>query len=131
MSDQRFPSGPWTGYFTYRDVPGKHRTDMALGFSNARITGEGADGVGVFVIDGHYDTTSGECSWTKSYVSRHDVHYRGFAEGKGIWGTWEIEDGWRGGFQIWPLGDELANRWQEEAEEPQVDVTAAPRAKQS
>jgi hypothetical protein len=30
------------------------------------------------------------------------VFYRGFREGKGIWGTWEIAILSRGGFHIWP-----------------------------
>jgi hypothetical protein len=34
------------------------------------------------------------------------VTFRGFREGKGIWGTWEIGSAWKGGFHIWPLGDE-------------------------
>ena len=35
-------------------------------------------------------------------MGRHDVAYRGFREGKGIWGTWEINTLAHGGFQIWP-----------------------------
>jgi hypothetical protein len=31
------------------------------------------------------------------------VFYRGFREGKGIWGTWEISVIGHGGFHIWPL----------------------------
>jgi hypothetical protein len=30
------------------------------------------------------------------------VFYRGFREGKGIWGTWEIKLRNHGGFHIWP-----------------------------
>jgi len=30
------------------------------------------------------------------------VFYRGFREGKGIWGTWEITPFDHGGFHIWP-----------------------------
>jgi hypothetical protein len=30
------------------------------------------------------------------------VFYRGFREGKGIWGTWEITIQYHGGFHIWP-----------------------------
>jgi len=40
--------------------------------------------------------------WTKTYIGAHDVFYRGFREGKGIWGTWEITVHARGGFHIWP-----------------------------
>ena len=49
-----------------------------------------------------YDCASLECAWTKAYLGRHTVHYRGFREGKGIWGVWELEPGQRGGFSIWP-----------------------------
>src|SRR5690606_30265422 len=51
-----------------------------------------------------YDAASRECYWTKSYVGAHDVYYRGFREGKGIWGTWEITIQYHGGFHIWPRG---------------------------
>jgi len=33
------------------------------------------------------------------------VYYRGFREGKGIWGTWEIGIFAHGGFHIWPKGE--------------------------
>ena len=35
-------------------------------------------------------------------MGAHDVFYRGFREGKGIWGTWEISNLSHGGFHIWP-----------------------------
>ena len=38
----------------------------------------------------------------QTYPGRHSVSYRGFREGKGIWGTWEL-GAYRGGFHIWPL----------------------------
>jgi hypothetical protein len=118
MSELRFPSGPWTGYYTYRSVSGKHAMDLTLHFADGRITGDGADVVGLFIIAGHYDATGGECQWTKTYVGAHDVAYTGFREGKGIWGTWDIEGRWRGGFQIWPLGEGEAEELELEEEEP-------------
>ena len=45
------------------------------------------------------------------------MFYRGFREGKGIWGTWEITIQYHGGFHIWPLGEEEGERAYEEAEE--------------
>ena len=60
--------------------------------------------VGRFLISGRYDCANLECWWTKTYPGSHDVHYRGFREGKGIWGTWEIGLHSRGGFHIWPKG---------------------------
>jgi hypothetical protein len=104
MNTDHFPSGPWTGFFTYRGGRTKWRQELALTFANGRITGEGHDSVGPFVITGRYDPKTHECYWTKTYVGAHDVFYRGVREGKGIWGTWEIGQGLHGGFHIWPLG---------------------------
>ena len=60
-----------------------------------------------------------------SDICPHDVFYRGFREGKGIWGTWEIGSYCGGGFHIWPR---QAGEWEEaavsaEAEAP-VDAIA-------
>jgi hypothetical protein len=96
-----YPSGPWLGFYNYR--PGeRHRMQLCLAFANGQMTGDGSDDVGRFLIKGRYDSTTRECYWTKSYVGAHDVFYRGFREGKGIWGTWEITIQDHGGFHIWP-----------------------------
>ena len=76
--------------------------DLHLEFGEGVMTGEGNDDVGPFVVQGQYNATSLECSWRKTYVGQHAVHYHGFREGKGIWGTWEISPRSHGGFQIWP-----------------------------
>jgi hypothetical protein len=76
--------------------------DLHLDFSQGRIAGEGTDDIGPFSIKGKFDAATRECHWTKSYVGAHDVFYRGFREGKGIWGTWEITIQDHGGFHIWP-----------------------------
>ena len=76
--------------------------DLDLTFGGGRMSGGGNDDVGQFLIKGQYDAQSLECWWTKSYVGAHDVFYRGFREGKGIWGTWEITVQDHGGFHIWP-----------------------------
>jgi hypothetical protein len=78
--------------------------DLILEFRNGIISGEGHDGVGVFVIAGDYSTEDHECSWQKTYVGRHTVDYRGFGENNGIWGTWNLVVA-KGGFHIWPLAD--------------------------
>jgi hypothetical protein len=104
VSDSDFPSGPWTGYYTYVRIPVKCRTDVRFTFANSRITGEGNDNIGPFVITGSYDVVAKECCWTKTYVAAHDVFYKGFREGRGIWGTWEIGATAKGGFELWPLG---------------------------
>ena len=104
MNSQSYPSGPWTGFYLQGRQRQKHRQDLKLEFGNRGITGGGRDDLGQFVIAGRYDAKNGECHWTKTYVGAHDVFYRGFREGKGIWGTWEIDSRWSGGFHIWPLG---------------------------
>jgi hypothetical protein len=101
MSNDTFPSGPWKGFYNYQ--PGdRHGMQLSLTFSNGLMDGEGIDDIGRFLIKGRYDATSRECYWTKSYLGAHSVFYRGFGEGKGIWGTWEIGPRFRGGFHIWP-----------------------------
>jgi hypothetical protein len=101
MSEELFPSGPWTGFYNYR--PGdRHRMSLDLTFANGTMTGEGNDDIGRFLIKGKYETVTRECHWTKSYLGAHDVFYRGFREGKGIWGIWEIAIQHHGGFHIWP-----------------------------
>ena len=96
--------------------------DLVLTFSNGSISGDGRDDVGRFVITGRYDSGSGECYWTKHYIGQHSVFYRGFREGKGIWGLWELGVD-SGGFHIWPLGEEEGEREYEEAEKPVSEKT--------
>jgi hypothetical protein len=101
VNDELFPSGPWVGFYQY--VPrDKHRMDLHLEFSEGRISGDGNDDVGAFLIRGDYDPNSRECRWIKAYLGGHQVYYRGFRENTGIWGTWEINVFARGGFHIWP-----------------------------
>jgi len=76
--------------------------DLQLTFANGNLSGDGVDDVGRFIIKGRYDAANRECYWTKTYLGAHDVFYRGFREGKGIWGTWEIVIQAHGGFHIWP-----------------------------
>ena len=105
MSEDVFPSGPWVGFYNYS--PGnKHRMDLHLIFTDGRVEGDGNDDVGRFLIRGGYDGAKRECYWTKTYPGSHDVYYRGFREGKGIWGTWEIGMISHGGFHIWPKGEQ-------------------------
>ncbi len=125
------PSGPWRGFYTYSALENrKERMDLALSFAHGQIRGIGNDPVGVFQIRGRYDPESGECTWTKFYPGQHDVFYRGFYEGRGIWGTWEIGEAWRGGFHIWPKGEGEALAAEAEAEagtEAEAPVDAIPR----
>ncbi len=100
--DARFPSGPWTGFFLQPDRPGRHAMELHLIFKDAEVQGEGRDRVGAFLIKGRFQVEDGRCWWTKSYVGQHQVHYQGYNEGKGIWGLWEMQLPWKGGFHIWP-----------------------------
>ncbi len=103
VSEDLFPSGPWTGFYNYEPTD-KHRMDLDLTFAEGKLTGDGNDDLGRFLIRGRYDASERECYWTKTYPGSHDVYYRGFREGKGIWGTWEIGMRGHGGFHIWPKG---------------------------
>ena len=71
-------------------------------FASGKLSGSGNDDIGSFVIKGGYDSKTLECSWIKTYTGSHDVFYRGFREGKGIWGAWDIGRYSHGGFHIWP-----------------------------
>jgi hypothetical protein len=102
--DWRFPSGPWTGFFLQPSVPGRHWMELKLTFGMGRIQGAGRDWVGPFLLKGDYELEGGVCRFVKQYVGRHAVYYRGYNEGKGIWGVWTIVEGLRGGFHIWPEG---------------------------
>ncbi|MEI6782753.1 MAG: hypothetical protein WCQ21_17735 [Verrucomicrobiota bacterium] len=119
MSEALFPSGPWRGFYNYR--PGdRHRMELQLTFADGNMTGDGVDDIGRFRIKGRYEAPTRECYWTKTYLGAQDVFYRGFREGKGIWGTWEISIRFHGGFHIWPrrAGEGEAEAETAAAEEP-------------
>jgi hypothetical protein len=99
--------------------------DLQLTFANGNMRGDGMDDVGRFLIKGRYDAANRECYWTKSYLGAHDVFYRGFREGKGIWGTWEIAIHDHGGFHIWPRqAGEGEERAESAASKEPVDAIA-------
>ena len=104
-----FPSGLWRGFYNYNAGGVRHRQEMVLRFADGAMTGDGCDGVGPFRIHGSYDPTTRSVTWAKAYVGMHAVHYQGFREGKGIWGTWRIPGDHSGGFMIWPkgIGDQI------------------------
>jgi hypothetical protein len=108
-TDPRFPSGPWTGFFLQKAIPGRHLMELRLNFRGGTLTGEGRDWVGPFLVRGRYSVADGRCHWQKRYLAKHDVYYKGFNEGKGIWGVWDMPtevhpDVRTGGFHIWPEG---------------------------
>ena len=102
MNHTDLVSGLWTGFFNYQAGGERHPTDLTLSFARGVIAGQGEDESGLFGVAGCYDEEIGELSWTKTYFGGASVRYKGFQEGGGIWGTWEIAGSSRGGFQIWP-----------------------------
>lgn len=125
MAAHNFPSGPWVGFYTYAGSKRKYMMNLMLEFKKEKMTGEGADGVGMFIISGSYSSASGECSWVKQYIGRHAVDYKGYREGKGIWGNWTLTQA-RGGFHIWPLsegGPANATKEKEKRAKPQLATT--------
>ena len=124
-SDPFYPSGPWTGFFLQNPPlpPGRFRMSLHLTFSEGLIDGEGCDEIGDFAIKGRYNKDNGEVIMHKRYINRHDVYYRGFNEGKGVWGTWHI-DHFVGGFHVWPEGmpDPTTPRMEEEVDAPVEEV---------
>ncbi len=86
---------------------------MVLTFKDGYISGEGKDNIDRFSISGSYSPETGECKFTKWYdrpffdLSTAPVSYRGFNQGRFIWGTWDIttpNEHADGGFKIWPEG---------------------------
>lgn len=112
--DAPFPDGPWRGFYVYAGARDRHSMDLQLRFRDGVLSGSGDDDVGPFAIQGRYDVEAGEVHWTKAYVGRHSVFYRGFGEPNRIWGTWELSEGWTGGFKIWPRGSGGDLVWREE-----------------
>jgi len=101
VSENLFPSGPWVGFYNYAPKD-KHRMELDLTFADGKLSGDGLDDLGRFTVKGQYSASTLECGWTKTYRGAHSVRYRGFREGKGIWGTWDIGVFGHGGFHIWP-----------------------------
>jgi hypothetical protein len=129
ISDSRFPSGPWTGFFLQYWLPGRQRTDLTMICQGGTLTGTGSDRVGPYTVDGTYGPVTGHCEWTKQYLGKHRVAYRGVNDGRGIWGVWEIRilgglytD--RGGFHLWPAGTDVS----EESDRTEQAVMQAMRA---
>ena len=77
-SDDRFPSGPWKGFFLQPRFSTDRKTmSLHLSFTAGKITGDGDDFVGDFVISGRYDLKSGKVWLHKRYVGKYDVFYKG------------------------------------------------------
>src|ERR1700722_774876 len=85
------PSGPWRGYYLYGHTGPHHHMQLQLTFTtDGTLSGDGTDDVGPFVIDGTFNIATREYGWTKSYVGRHRVEYRGLYDGRSICGDWSL-----------------------------------------
>jgi hypothetical protein len=108
-TDERFPSGPWVGFWLQRGITGRQwMRGMQLRFADGRVDGLGSDCVGDFTLAGKYDLETGKVMLLKHYLEQHDVAYDGQndADGKWVWGVWTMTHGDRGGFHLWPKGEE-------------------------
>lgn len=123
MSDSAFPDGPWSGFYVYQSDGRRHFMSLRLSFREGVVSGAGDDDVGCFAIRGHYDAESLEVTWTKTYLGRHSVYYRGFGDPSRIWGTWELP-GMTGGFKIWPGDGDGSIEESAEAEVETPDAVA-------
>lgn len=124
-TDDRFPSGPWTGFWIQGPIKGKQ--DLILTFSGGSVRGEGYDMSGDFLVRGTYDVEAGRAALRKIYPGSHTVEYDATADGNGLWGPWQINipatrdhPGFhdRGGFHIWPVTSGEGEGLREHAEAP-------------
>ncbi len=126
--DSPFPSGPWRGFYVYPTDDSRHAMSLRLAFLDGTLSGVGDDDVGPFVIKGRYDALTLEVHWTKTYIGRHSVFYKGYGEPARIWGTWELP-GLSGGFKIWPGdGDGSSQETAEDQVEEPVDAVLSSRS---
>jgi hypothetical protein len=125
MEDE-FTSGPWTGFYTYSDGR-RERMDLSLSFREGVVSGAGRDPVGPFGVLGRYDAETNGIYWTKTYVGRHSVFYKGCRDTRGIWGTWEIPPSGHGGFHIWPEGRGPGRAEALKVETEEADLQSAAR----
>lgn len=102
VRDARFRSGTWKGYFLVRNSKRRHPMELVLTFANGVVDGVGTDSRGFFTVQGRYDVESLEVTWTRAHPGQKEAGFRGFREGRGIWGVWSESDGDGGGFMIWP-----------------------------
>jgi tetratricopeptide (TPR) repeat protein len=93
-----FLSGNWKGFYLHEGTP--YSMGMRLEFHDGEVHGEGTDSVGKFTIAGHYQDDSG-CRWTKQYLGKHAVSYRGRREERSLWGRWKIRSESSGEFSLW------------------------------
>jgi hypothetical protein len=69
--------------------------ELTIEFENGRLSGEGVDWVGLFVIRGIAREDTIEIH--KQYIGQHSILYRGTTQGEGVYfGDWEC-NGYVGG----------------------------------
>ena len=117
-TDERFPSGPWFGYYHQWGIQARQR--LRLEFAGGTVSGGGRDPGGDFAVRGVYSVEAGTVSLIKTYAA-HRVEYAGQANGDGIGGDWAIRyehttD--RGIFRIWPDDLAMSEKPRLKAEEP-------------
>ncbi len=102
------PSGPWAGFYLERHHEKRGWMHLFLNFAKGTepnrmsIAGEGTDYVGPWTLSGDFDVSTKSCQWTKQYLGKHRVVYKGTFGQNGILGDWTISSMVRGNFHIWP-----------------------------
>lgn len=105
-TDPGFPSGPWTGFYTYLGFPDEfHRMRLDLTFVRNHLRGDGTDDIGPFRLHGGYELDTRRCWWVKTYPGSHQVFYKGVQQGRMITGEWALPPAHHGAFSIWPGGE--------------------------
>ena len=89
---------------------------LTLTFKSGKISGQGTDRVGDFVMEGLYGTEDVQIS--KHYRGSL-VEYLGKWDGQLIYGKWNIQSRLEGEFEIWPESEEVdLNAFSVEEREP-------------
>lgn len=80
----------WQGH--YSQGGSNHEVKIeALRFKSGKISGNGEDTNGKFVIDGHIQH-NGQLEFVKQYIGKHAVHYKGQRNYNQIVGQWSIPE---------------------------------------
>jgi hypothetical protein len=100
-------------------MAGRQKMSLALEFADGKVTGSGSDRIGDFDMAGTYELKTGVVAIDKTYHRAHLVIYEGRNDGDGlwIWGVWRMTDD-RGGFHMWPAGEDDPTGRNLKAEEP-------------
>ena len=80
----------WKGHYSQGGQNHEMLID-SLRFKNGKISGAGEDPNGQFVIDGNIQN-NGQLEFTKQYIGKHAVHYKGQRTYKQILGQWSIPE---------------------------------------